>query len=291
MRPVVVDPTLSFVTLVGDLERAPTDDDRNFVRDQIIVKLRQQIKHIDAKRREALEAVLGPLADLPDRLKTAPASETIALFRQHPSLATILDTVKPAGRREGVYISEHEDELISVEDDYGGKARPSDYIESFEAFVRANMNADAGADCSDPAATRTHPQGAEGSRHPARCAGFLGSKPPPSLWPRAQRRHRRAHHWLRAPGRDWRSAGPLRSARRKWRAAHHRQPRLDGQAEAVARRIGRALKAQPVGDPKSWRIRCLPRPAASRPLTASSIIGLGEVLKDLNTAIWDSHAA
>jgi hypothetical protein len=29
----------------------------------------------------------------------------------------------------------------SVEDDFGGRASPSDYIESFEAFVRANMNA------------------------------------------------------------------------------------------------------------------------------------------------------
>ena len=33
------------------------------------------------------------------------------------------------------------DELVSVEDDYGGKASPGDYIESFEAFVRDNMNA------------------------------------------------------------------------------------------------------------------------------------------------------
>ena len=105
MRPVVVDPSLSFTTLVGDLERASTDEDRNFVRDQIVVKLRQQIRHFDAARRDALEAVLGPLAELPDRLKTIAVTETIAFLRKHPSLSTILDAVKP-GRHEGVYISE-----------------------------------------------------------------------------------------------------------------------------------------------------------------------------------------
>src|SRR5258708_15503016 len=45
MRPVVVDPALSFATLVRDLQRASPDDDRGFVRDQIIVKLRQRVKH------------------------------------------------------------------------------------------------------------------------------------------------------------------------------------------------------------------------------------------------------
>ncbi len=141
MRPVVVDPALSFTTLIADLERASTDEDRDYVRDQIVVKLRQRIKHIPPEQRETLETALGPLDALPDKLKKAPASETLALFRNHPSLAAVLDAAKPAAKRDGVFISEHQDELISVEDDYGGKASPADYIESFESFVRANMNA------------------------------------------------------------------------------------------------------------------------------------------------------
>jgi type I restriction enzyme R subunit len=141
MRPVVVDPALSFATLAADLERAETDDDRAFVRDQIVVKLRQRIKYIDAERRELLATVLGPLADLADRLKSAPPSETIELFRNHPSLAAALDAANPAKKGDGMLISEHDDELVHVADDYGEKASPADYIESFESFVRANMNA------------------------------------------------------------------------------------------------------------------------------------------------------
>jgi type I restriction enzyme R subunit len=50
--------------------------------------------------------------------------------------------MRPAkGAGDGIYVSEHEDELISVEDDFGDKASPADYISGFEAFVKANMNA------------------------------------------------------------------------------------------------------------------------------------------------------
>ena len=140
MRPVVVDPGLSFAALVRDLGCAPGDEDARFVRDQIVVKLRTRIKYLKPERREALEAVLGPLAALADRLKSAPPAETAALFRQHPSLAGVLDAADPAAKRPGIYVSEHADELVSVEDDFGPRASPADYIASFERFVRGAMN-------------------------------------------------------------------------------------------------------------------------------------------------------
>jgi hypothetical protein len=34
MRPVVVDPNIPLETLLTDLQRAPTDEDRSFVRDE-----------------------------------------------------------------------------------------------------------------------------------------------------------------------------------------------------------------------------------------------------------------
>src|SRR5207237_1384682 len=41
MRPVVSDPNVPLATLIADLARAPTDDDRGFVRAQIVVRLRR----------------------------------------------------------------------------------------------------------------------------------------------------------------------------------------------------------------------------------------------------------
>jgi type I restriction enzyme R subunit len=140
MRPVVVDPGLTFVTLLTDLERAPTEEDRALVRDQIVVKLRQKLRQVEGGARDLLEARLGSLDDLPDWLKTAPPAETLALFTKHANLAATLDAARRGGKSNGVFISEHEDHLISVEDNYGGNASPVDYIEEFERFVLANMN-------------------------------------------------------------------------------------------------------------------------------------------------------
>jgi len=140
MTPVVVNPALTFSTLVADLTKAPGEDDKVYVRDQIVVKLRQRLRHIGPKAREALETVFGPLDKLTDRLKSAPPADMLALFQQHTSLAASLDKAgreRPAG---GVLISEHEDELIEIQDDFGGKSSPEDYIEAFQAFIKKNMN-------------------------------------------------------------------------------------------------------------------------------------------------------
>jgi type I restriction enzyme R subunit len=291
MRPVVVDPALSFATLIGDLERAGAEVDRDFVRDQIVVKLRQRIRHIDPARREALEAVLGPLEDLPNRLRSAPAADTLALFRQHPSLAAVLDAANPARPRDGVYISEHEDELLSIEDDYGGRASPADYIESFEAFVRANMNA-------TPALIAATQRPRELTRKELKDLAVLLDE----------------HHFSEASLRQ--AYGRARNADI---AAHIigfvRQAALgdplvpyETRVENGVRRIlesrpwtakqkqwlnriGRALKAQPVSDPEILSDPLFAQAGGFETVDRAFDHGLGEVLKDLNTAIWDSPAA
>ncbi|KAI9873585.1 MAG: hypothetical protein M1823_007884, partial [Watsoniomyces obsoletus] len=79
----------------------------------IVVKLRQRIKYIDDERRDALELVLGPLAELADRLKSAPPAETISLFQQHLSLAAALDAANPAIKGDGMFISKHADDFTA----------------------------------------------------------------------------------------------------------------------------------------------------------------------------------
>jgi type I restriction enzyme R subunit len=291
MRPVVVDPALSFATLIGDLERAGAEVDRDFVRDQIVVKLRQRIRHIDPARREALEAVLGPLEDLPNRLRSAPAADTLALFRQHPSLAAVLDAANPARPRDGVYISEHEDELLSIEDDYGGRASPADYIESFEAFVRANMNA-------TPALIAATQRPRELTRKELKDLAVLLDE----------------HHFSEASLRQ--AYGRARNADiaahiigfvrqaaigeplvpYETRVENGVQRILDSRAWTPKQkqwliRIGRALRAQPVSDPEILADPLFAQAGGYDTVDREFDHGLGEVLKDLNTAIWDSRVA
>jgi type I restriction enzyme R subunit len=291
MRPVVVDPSLSFATLVGDLQGAVTDEDRTFVRDQIVVKLRQRIKYIAPERRDTLETVLGPLTALVDRLKAAPAADTLALFQEHPLLASILDAANPARNRDGVYISDHPDELVSVEDDFGGRASPADYIESFETFVRANMNA-------APALIAATQKPRELTRQELKSLAVLLDENgfSEASLRQAYGRVRNADIAAHIIGFVRQAAigdplvpyatrvenGVLRIiASRDWTAAQ-RQWLI---------RIGRVLKEQPVGDPEILADPLFAQAGGFERVDREFDHGLGDVLKDLNTAIWDSHVA
>ncbi|BCH33274.1 type I restriction-modification system deoxyribonuclease [Mesorhizobium sp. L-8-10] len=292
MRPVVVDPSLTFATLVGDIERATTDEDRAFVRDQIVVKLRQRLKRIDGPQREALEQALGPLEALPDRLKSAEPLAAQELFRQHPSLVTLLDLAGVGKRRgDGIFISEHDDELISVEDHYGDKASPRDYIESFETFVRSNMNAvpamiaatqrprdltrkelkELATLLDANGFSEAHLRRAYGSVRNADIAahviGFvrqaaLGDP----LVPYETRVENGVQHIL---------------ASRAWTAKQRQW----------LQRIGRALKAQPVGDPEILSDPLFAQAGGFEVVDREFESGLEGVLKDLNAAIWDGGEA
>ena len=291
MRPVVVDPALGFTTLLSDLGRAETEADRAFVRDQIVVKLRGRTKRMDDDRRTALETVLGPLPALLDRLAASPPAETLALFTQHPSLAATLDAARPGGGQPGLYISDHPDELVSVADDYGRKASPGDYIAQFEAYVRAHMNA-----------------------VPALIAA--------TQRPRELTRRELKELAVLLDGQGFSEANLRRaygSARNADDAAHIigfvRQAALgdplvpyEARVEAgVARilasrdwtpkqrqwlgRIGRALRAQPVGDPELLAEPLFAQAGGFPVIDREFGAGLDTVLKDLNAAIWGGGEA
>jgi type I restriction enzyme, R subunit len=291
MRPVVVDPALSFATLLGDLQRATTDEDRGFVRDQIVVKLRQRIKYIDPARREALETVLGPLADLADRLKAAPAADTTALFQQHPLLAQVLDAANPARKRDGMYISEHADELVSVEDDYGGRASPSDYIESFETFVRANMNA-------APAMVAATQRPRELTRKELKALAVMLDENGFS-----EANLRQAYGRARNADIAAHIIGFVRQAAIGDPLVPYETRVENGVQRIIASRnwsakqkqwlirIGRVLKSLPVGDPEILADPLFAQAGGFETVDREFDHGLGDVLKDLNTAIWDNHVA
>lgn len=292
MRPVIVDPGLTFATLLADLERAGAETDRAYVRDQIVVKLRQKLRHIDDERREALELVLGPLGELPDRLKTAPAEETTALFRQHPSLAAVLDQANPKGNRDsGIFISGHEDELVSVEDQFGGKASPADYIESFEAFVRANMNA-------VPAMIAATQRPRELTRRELKqLAALLDERG------FSEASLRRAYGSARNADIAAHIIGFVRQAALgdplvpyETRVENGLQTILAQRAWTQKQRqwltrIGRALKAQPIGDPEILSDPLFAQAGGFEAVDREFDHALGDVLKDLNAAIWGGQQA
>lgn len=292
MRPVVVDPGLTFGKLVADLENAPSEEDKRFVRDQIVVKLRQRQKLIQGERREVLESVLGPLADLPDRLKDAPPEETAVLFRQHPELARVLDLPLEKGRRDsGIFISEHDDELIDVTDDFGNKASPVDYIESFETFVRANMNA-------VPAMIAATQRPRELTRKELKELALLLDQQGYS-----EANLRRAYGSTRNADIAAHIIGFVRQAALGDPLVPY-ETRVENGVQAILNsrqwsakqrqwliRIGRALKAQPISDPELLADGAFAQAGGFDAVDHEFDHALGEVLKDLNGAIWDGPQA
>jgi type I restriction enzyme R subunit len=142
MRPVVVDPSLSFGTLVSDLVRAPTDEDRRFVHDQLVVKLRRRVKHLTGHESAAFAATVGraPI-EFVEWMRQADAGEVAQVLSENARLVDMLDA--PARRNivdGGIYVSEHPDDLVDVADVFDTPGTAEDYITAFERFVRENMN-------------------------------------------------------------------------------------------------------------------------------------------------------
>ncbi|MBB4015705.1 type I restriction enzyme R subunit [Chelatococcus caeni] len=142
MRPVVVKPDISLGQLVTDLQNAGTEEDKNWVAGQVIVRMRAMVKRMDAETRESFERHAGESPEMAvQRLATCSGAEIEAWVSAHPRAVELLER-RPlrTDRNDGVVISTHEDELLRIEEIFGKNTTPEDYITGFERFVRENMN-------------------------------------------------------------------------------------------------------------------------------------------------------
>jgi type I restriction enzyme R subunit len=144
MRPVVVRPDIDLARLVADLEQAGADEDRDWVGDQIVVRLRALARRMDDGQREefARHARQSPEEALA-ALQARSGAEKLEWFRDNPRAVEILDR-KPVPRQRpenGIALYGGDDVVTAIREIFGSNATPEDYIEGFERFVRENMNA------------------------------------------------------------------------------------------------------------------------------------------------------
>jgi type I restriction enzyme R subunit len=141
MKPVVVDPTISFTQLVKEMIQVKDDAARQLVRDQLISKLRRKKRHLGDIAARDFEANAGMTPDaFIDKLKAMKPEDIAAWFTQHPDLGEILDR-KGNGPAQPVFISDHEDKLKDVTRGYGTSAtKPEDYLAQFKKFIAAKSN-------------------------------------------------------------------------------------------------------------------------------------------------------
>jgi len=292
MRPVVVDPKLSFSDLLRDLARALHDEDRRFVRDQIVAKLRSRTKRLTSMEREAFETALGqPPEAFADWARDAVPQDVAAAFDRSPQAVRMLDQPPSDRPRDKTYISAHEDSLIAIEEIFGGAATPEDYIASFVRFVTEQGNALPGL----IAATRrprelTRKELKEAARQ-LDAAGF------------SEATLRRAYGRVRNADIAAHIIGFVRQAALGDPLVPY-ESRVDNAIEKMLakgswtdkqrqwlRRIGRALKEMPVGDRETLEAPAFRQQGGFAAVDKVFDHRLSDVLQDLNEAIWSPPPA
>jgi type I restriction enzyme R subunit len=142
MKPVVVNPSITFEQLVGEMTAATDNAHCEAIREQFIVKLRRRLKKLPDEARERFEAVAGETPEaMLKRLMSGDAPDLAAWLKDRAAIGPILDWQSDGDNPRYIPISHHADEIVAVTRGYGDAEKPQDFLDSFAAFVRDNMNA------------------------------------------------------------------------------------------------------------------------------------------------------
>lgn len=141
MKPVVVNPSISFEQLICEMIEATDDTHRETIREQLAVKLRRRLKKLPEEARQRFEAVAGETPDaMLKRLLDGPAVDVAAWLSSRSAVAPILDWQSDGDNPRYVPISQHADEVVAVTRGYGDAVKPEDFLDGFSTFVRDNVN-------------------------------------------------------------------------------------------------------------------------------------------------------
>jgi type I restriction enzyme, R subunit len=142
MKPVVVDPRVTFEQLAKEVLEAKEEEHRREALDEILAKLQRKKRALTGDAEERFRTAAGmSVKDLGQLLKRSGVGEAAEYLKGHPALAGFLDRTVGAVPYRTV-VSEKADELREVTHGYGkhGSSRPGDYLEAFRAFIESHMN-------------------------------------------------------------------------------------------------------------------------------------------------------
>ena len=141
MKPVVVNPSLSFTQLLEELARVTDPEHQGLIRDQLLVRLRRRVARLSPEAAEQFTVAAGESpGDALARVRAADPADLAAWVMARPGLGPILDWQPDAGRPVPLAVSFHLDAHVATTIGYGAAGRPEDYLEAFGAFLRANEN-------------------------------------------------------------------------------------------------------------------------------------------------------
>lgn len=160
MKPLVKNPNISLEQLVSELTSgashdAPGSQDDNSHAHDVLDQLSQRVMRILRKAQHKAEdkpTLKKKLDELQDVWGVEPAQlhkhlhdlgpqQAANFVRQHSQLLNQLAAVSALlGSENYPVISTHSDELLVREQNYGQNQKPADYLESFNDFIRTQLN-------------------------------------------------------------------------------------------------------------------------------------------------------
>lgn len=141
MKPVAVSTTMSFEQLFAEFAALKDAKHRDDIRDQILLRMRRRIRRLHDQARAMYQAETGETPeDTLHRFSQQASSDLVSWIKQKPNLGRVLDWEPEEGAPVLMPISHHPDHVVAVTRGYGAGQKPADFLDSFTAFVRDNVN-------------------------------------------------------------------------------------------------------------------------------------------------------
>ncbi|MBX9569847.1 MAG: type I restriction-modification system endonuclease [Candidatus Obscuribacterales bacterium] len=140
MKPVVVNPYISFTALGEELQKVKDQTHLSLAKDQFIAKLQRKKRAMTEEQSASFETVVGQsIEDFVKEMRSQTIDAIGQWFSSYSKVVEVLDG-KFERAPEAVLLSEHPDGLLAVTRGYGRHERPEDYLEEFTNFIKQSGN-------------------------------------------------------------------------------------------------------------------------------------------------------
>ncbi|UOF01497.1 type I restriction-modification system endonuclease [Bdellovibrio reynosensis] len=139
MKPVTPNPSITLEELAKELKNNKKSEVKDHIIEQIVAKLNARKRRIKGEAEAEFRQLTGGLdpEEYVEKMKTRSLTQQDWDLR-FEQLAKWLDKLQQDKKK--MIISEHDDQLIGVEQGFGETGRPEDYIEGFSKFIKDNVN-------------------------------------------------------------------------------------------------------------------------------------------------------
>ena len=141
MKPVVTNPAATFTQLLDGMKETEDEKQIQYQVNQILAKLQRKQRNIDSRTLEHFISMTDGKkpAELILEIQQKNPEEAKSVLLKYYELFKFLQKSTPNGGN-AVVISDKEDKLLEHSRGYGNGEKPEDYLDSFAAYVKNNMN-------------------------------------------------------------------------------------------------------------------------------------------------------